>query len=93
MTSPKEAVAIAELVVYVPLAFITLFIAYRHKFVKQLGWIYLNIFCAIRIAGAALEIASVKNPKSVSNARWAAILGSIALSPLLLTGFELLKTL
>lgn len=93
MASPREAVAIFELITYIPLTFVTFFIAFRHGFAKQLGWIYLAIFCVLRIAGAALEIVSDKNPNSLGDAKWAAIIGAIGLGPLLLSGFELLRSL
>lgn len=93
MAPPREAVAIAELVCYVPLTFISLYVAFRHVFAKQFGWIFLNIFCALRIAGAGLEIASARNSKVLVNAKWAAIVGAIGLSPLLLAGFGMFKTM
>lgn len=93
MAPPQEAVAIAELVCYIPLTSISLYVAFRHVFAKQFGWIYLHIFCALRIAGAGLEIASVRASNNMVNAKWAAIVGTIGLSPLLLAGFGMFKTL
>jgi hypothetical protein len=90
MTSTPEAIAIAELCVYSPIFLLTFIIVFRHGFKRQSGWIYLAIFCIVRIAGAALKILSAEHPQSI-DAEWAAILQSVGLSPLLLTTLGLLK--
>ncbi|PYI01880.1 hypothetical protein BO78DRAFT_411112 [Aspergillus sclerotiicarbonarius CBS 121057] len=84
-------VAIAELVVYIPTALVTLLVVLRHGFHKQLGWIYLFIFSGIRIGGAVMEIISEKHPDNSSDVEWAIILQSVGLSPLLLSSLGLLK--
>lgn len=86
-----EDVAIAQLVVYIPTALLTIWVVFRHGAHKQLGWIYLAIFSIIRIAGSVLEILSVKNPSNASDQEWALILQSIGLSPLLLSTLGILK--
>lgn len=86
-----ENIAIAELVVYIPIALLTLLVIFRHGFHKQLGWIYLSIFSGIRIAGAIMEILSTKNPNNENDREWAIILQSVGLSPLLLATLGLLK--
>jgi hypothetical protein len=86
-----EDVAIAELVVYIPTALLTVWVLLRHGIHKQLGWIYLAIFCIIRIAGSALEIESVNSPANSNDQEWALILQSVGLSPLLLSTIGLLK--
>ena len=91
MAITREHIAIAELVVYIPLALITAFIVLRHGFHRQLGWIYLCLFSGIRIAGAVLEILSHNNPDNTSDLEWAVILQSVGLSPLLLASMGLLK--
>jgi len=91
MPSPSESLNIAELAIYLPFLFLTLFVVFRHGIHRQSGWIYLAIFCLIRIIGAALGIAAQKNPSNVSDLEWSAILGSVGISPLLLTSLGLLK--
>ncbi|KAJ6119275.1 hypothetical protein N7523_003555 [Penicillium sp. IBT 18751x] len=86
-----EGVAIAELIVYTPVALCALFVVFRHGFHKQLGWIYLVIFSGIRIGGSIMEILSTKNPDNASDKEWATILQSVGLSPLLLSTLGLLK--
>lgn len=91
MISTPEAIAIAELSVYSPILLLTFIIVFRHGFKRQSGWIYLAIFCIVRIAGAALKILSAEHPQSIDDAEWAVILQSVGLSPLLLATFGLLK--
>ena len=87
----REDIAIAEIVVYVPAFALALLVCLRQGFARQVGFLYLVIFSAIRVAGAAIEILSQQNPTSTSDAEWAAILSSIGLSPLLLASIGLLK--
>ena len=91
MSSPSESLDIAELAIYLPLLFVTLFVVFRHGIHRQSGWIYLVIFCLIRIIGAALGISAERNPSNVSDLEWSAILGSVGISPLLLASLGLLK--
>ncbi|CAG8161299.1 unnamed protein product [Penicillium salamii] len=86
-----EHVAIAELIIYIPTAILTIWVVLRHGFHKQLGWIYLCIFCGIRVGGAVMEILSTKNPDNANDKEWAVILQSVGLSPLLLSTLGLLK--
>ena len=86
-----EHVAIAELVVYVPTALLTVWVVFRHGIHKQLGWIYLAIFSIIRIVGSVMEIKSSHSPADSNDQEWALILQSVGLSPLLLSTLGLLK--
>jgi hypothetical protein len=56
-----------------------------------LGWIYLAIFCLVRLAGAGFKIASTNNPTNVTDMEWSSILQSVGLSPLLMATLGLLK--
>jgi hypothetical protein len=91
MVSKSEAITIAELCVYVPIFFLTLIIIFRHGFRRQLGWIYLVIFCIVRCAGAGFKIASEHDPSSTIDVEWSAILQSVGLSPLLMASLGFLK--
>ena len=91
MTSIKEAIGIAEIVIFAPLLCITFYLTYRHSFYKQLAWLFLFLLCVLRIASGSLAIAITKDLNNVSKAVWAAILGSIGLNPLLLATVGLLK--
>ena len=91
MLSERENIAIAELTVYIPSFLLTIAIIFKHGLSQGRSWVYHNIFCALRIASAALVIASANNPKDRDDVTWTAILGSVGLSPLLLVASCLLK--
>lgn len=91
MVSTEEGIAIAELCVYIPIFILTLVVVIRHGFQRQLGWIYLAIFCIIRLAGAGFKIESVHHPTNKTDTEWSAILQSVGLSPLLMASLGLLK--
>lgn len=93
MLPEREDIAISELAVYLPAIAIAVFVSIRHGFIKQFAWIYLIIFCGLRIAGAAITILSIKHPTNRTDATWGAILGSIGLSPLFMAILGLLKRL
>lgn len=91
MVNTAEVIAYVEVCVYAPIFILTAIVVIRHGFHRQLGWIFLALFCAIRIAGAVFKIESVHNPTSKTDIEWAAILQSVGLSPLLLASLGLLK--
>ena len=91
MLSERENIAIAELAVYIPSIALTIAIIFKHGFSKGRPWIYLILFCGLRIASAIMEIISAHNPTSRDDATWASILGSIGFSPLLLVASGLLS--
>jgi len=91
MVSTAEVIAYAELVVYIPIFLLTAIIIFRHGFQKQLGWIYLTLFCVVRIAGAIFEIKREHAPTNTTDIEWSEILQSVGLSPLLMATLGLLK--
>jgi hypothetical protein len=91
MVSTDGKIAIAEICVYIPIFLLTLITVFRHGTGKQLGWIYLTIFCIIRLVGAGFKIASNNNPTDSTDLEWATILSSVGLNPLLMASLGLLK--
>lgn len=91
MVATAEVIAYAEICVYVPIFLLTGIVIFRHGFQKQLGWIYLTIFCLVRIAGAIFEIRKEHNPTNKTDIEWSMILQSVGLSPLLMATLGLLK--
>ena len=87
----EEIIAIVELCVYIPILPLALIVVFRHGWRRQLGWIYLAIFCFIRIVGAGFKIESTKNPGNSTDIEWSSILQSVGLSPLLMASMGLLK--
>jgi len=91
MLSTQESIAIAQLCIYSPTFLLTLLILFYHGIARQSGWVYLALFCIVRIAGSALKISSTAHPSDLDDEKWAAILQSVGLSPLLLASLGLLK--
>lgn len=91
MLSNRESLAIAELVIYIPLLLITIIVVVRHGLKKSFGWIYLFAFVAVRICGAAVALASAKKPTNDDLDLWTGLLDSAGVGPLLLACLGLLK--
>lgn len=89
----RNGVSIAEIVVYVPSLLIAGFLAFRHGFGRNSGWIYLIIFCLVRILGSSTQLATIANPRSTGLYTSSAIFNNIALSPLTLASLGFLSRL
>ena len=62
----RNGLAIAEIVIYAPLVVLSFALCIRHSFRIFVGWIFLFIFCAIRIVGPALQLARINNPNNIA---------------------------
>lgn len=63
--SKSNGLAIAEIVIYTPLVVLSLALCIRHSFQFFAGWLFLLIFCALRIVGSALQLARINNPSNI----------------------------
>jgi hypothetical protein len=63
--SNSDGLAIAEIVIYTPLVVLSFALCIRHSFRVFAGWLFLFIFCALRIAGSALLLARINDPSNV----------------------------
>jgi len=86
----RNGVSIAEIVVYVPCLLIAAFLAIKHGFGRNAGWIYLVIFTMIRIAGGCVQLATISS-QSTGIYTASVLLQTIGLSPLELTALGLLS--
>jgi hypothetical protein len=77
-----NALSVAELAIYISLAFPTVYLIIKHGRQRLLGWLFLFIFCTLRIIGGALAINS--------SSPTANIISSVGLSPLLLAASGIL---
>ena len=90
MVTDREGLSIGTLIFYLPALFIASFVAYKHGFGRQAGWVMLIILALARIIGSICEIVSVSSPsRGVITAF--VILSSVGLSPLVLAMLGLLK--
>lgn len=71
-----DALSAATVAIYAALLLVVLYLFVRHGREGLLGWLYLAIFCILRIIGGGMGI----NKPSTS----ASIISSVGLSPLLL---------
>lgn len=76
------ATSTAELAIYAILSIPNIYILFKHGRTGFLGWIYLFVFCTLRIVGGAMDLAG-------STA--AGLISSVGLSPLLLAAFGILR--
>ena len=70
-----DSIAVAQVILYILLTPLAFYVLIKHGRPGFLGWLYLFVFCSIRLIGGAMSIA--KSPA-------AGIVSNIGLSPLLL---------
>ncbi|KFY78564.1 hypothetical protein V499_02308 [Pseudogymnoascus sp. VKM F-103] len=87
----RNGISIALLVLYAPLLLLGAFLSKRHGFGRSSGWIFLVIFCTLRILSGALNLAIINSPTSTSLHTAYLITNSVGLSPLLLASLGLLN--
>ncbi|KAI5928740.1 hypothetical protein F4810DRAFT_645149 [Camillea tinctor] len=83
-------ISIAEIVIYTPALLLAIFLAVRHGFGRNAGWLYLIVFSLARLLGAALQLATIADPRNLSLYIGSATLQTIGLSPLILVQLALL---
>ena len=91
MVSSREALAIAQIVFFVPVLIAAFLVCLRHGFSREYGWVSLLLLSATRIAGSACEIAVDTGTGSVGLVTASVILNSLGLSLLLLAMLAILK--
>jgi hypothetical protein len=77
-------ISIAQIILFVPFLAVGIVLCIRHGFRRNTGWLLLVVFSIARILGAALQLATISNPKNLSLYFGALTLQSIGLSPLLI---------
>jgi hypothetical protein len=88
--SYRDGVSILKLILYLPYLFASIYVCYRHGFRRNSGWIFLVIFCVLRIIGSCAQLATTNNSSSTPYTI-AAVTDSIGLSPLLLSSRGLIS--
>ncbi|OBT48967.1 hypothetical protein VE00_00669 [Pseudogymnoascus sp. WSF 3629] len=87
----RNGISIALLVLYTPLLLLGAFLSKRHGFGRSSGWIFLVLFCILRLLSGALNLALINSPTSSSLHIAYSITNSVGLSPLLLASLGLLN--
>ena len=75
-------IAIAQLAFFLVAALPALYCLLKHGINGILGWLFLFIFCIIRIVGSAVIVSDESGNKPVSEA--GAIITSVAIAPLII---------
>ncbi|RDW88755.1 hypothetical protein BP6252_00787 [Coleophoma cylindrospora] len=91
--SYRNAVSIAELVVYLPSLAVALLLCSRHGFGRSSSFFFLVIFALARVIGPCMELATISDPTNVGLYEGVVILQSIGLSPLMMSTTGLLSRL
>ena len=86
-----DAIAIIELAFYAPVLLISLFVSRKHGIARSAGWIFITIFCIIRIVGAAAQSTTVFHPNSRDAYTTALVCSVLGLSPLLMGSLGLIS--
>ncbi|TDL17888.1 hypothetical protein BD410DRAFT_775673 [Rickenella mellea] len=89
----RGIISVIQVIVFVPIFFVALFLTFRHGFKRQAGWIFLLIFSIVRIVGGVMLVVaeSLKNP-STAVFITAFVLESAGLSPLLFATWGFLQS-
>jgi len=85
-------IAIAEIVLYIPILVASIFLVAKHGASRKAGWVFLLTLSLTRIVGGGLQVASQQNPSDVTLDSVAAALVSAGLSPLLMATLGFLGT-
>jgi hypothetical protein len=79
----REDISIAQLVIFFPTVFLSVWLIFSQGLRRSAGWAFLVVFALIRIVGAITQIISESHP-SVGIFTTTIICSTIGLSPLLL---------
>ncbi|KAL8949233.1 MAG: hypothetical protein Q9222_004641 [Ikaeria aurantiellina] len=82
MLRERYRIDIAKLIIYCILLPGAIWTVFRLRFPDRCAFIYLCVFCALRIAGSIIGIVSERNISNLNNLVWADILGAVGLGPL-----------
>ncbi|KAH9836536.1 uncharacterized protein C8Q71DRAFT_758388 [Rhodofomes roseus] len=89
---PRGDIAIAEIIVYLPVLVVSGILVARHGVARKAGWIFLLILSLVRIIGGATAVAAEQNPSDKTLDIVSATLTSAGVSPLLLATIGFLGT-
>ncbi len=78
--TPDQSFAAAVVAIYAVVTLPTLFVTFKHgvRGLAVIGWVYLFLFCTLKMVGSGLQLGSGPNDSGAS------IVSSVGLSPLLL---------
>ncbi|KIV87847.1 hypothetical protein PV11_03365 [Exophiala sideris] len=86
----SDGVSIGRLAYYVPALFVSVVVIAKHGARRAFGWIFLTIFCLIRIIGSAAQLDTINNNNPKTPETIALVCTVLGLSPLLLSTLGIL---
>ncbi|KAI1608210.1 hypothetical protein EDD37DRAFT_613358 [Exophiala viscosa] len=86
----SDGVSIGRLAYYVPALFVSVVVIAKHGARRSFGWIFLTLFCLIRIIGSAAQLDTINNNNPKTPETIALICTVLGLSPLLLSTLGIL---
>ncbi|KAH9921456.1 uncharacterized protein B0H18DRAFT_956651 [Fomitopsis serialis] len=89
---PRGDIAVAEIVMYLPVLFVSGSLVAKHGITRRAGWIFLLILSIVRIVGGATQVAAEQNPSNITLDIVSYTLTSAGVSPLLLATIGFLAT-
>ena len=78
-----DKLSVAQIAYYAPAFVLALAVTFRHGFGRQMGWVFIVLLAAFRVAGSACQIAGDQKGDGKDLLTAAAILNSIGLFALL----------
>ncbi|CDO69939.1 hypothetical protein BN946_scf184836.g13 [Trametes cinnabarina] len=85
-------IAVAEIVLYVPIFFVAIPLVLRHGFTRKAGWIFLILLAIIRIVGGVTHILFEQKPSNTTLQIIFNVMEASGLSPLLVASVGFLST-
>jgi hypothetical protein len=84
----SDAIAIVQLVYFIPASLIAIGVMVRHK-KNILGWFFITTFSLVRVVGSVARIDTITHPTSDTAYTVALVCGVFGLSPLLMSSLSL----
>jgi low temperature requirement protein LtrA len=85
-----DGIAVAEEAFYASALLLSLYVTFKHGFSKGSGWVFLTIFCIIRIVGSAAQLATINKTDPQTAETIALVCAVLGLSPLVLSTLGIL---
>ncbi|TFK93049.1 hypothetical protein K466DRAFT_479360 [Polyporus arcularius HHB13444] len=85
-------IAAAEIALYIPVLLIGVFLALRHGFKREAGWVFLVVLSIVRIIGGVTHVLSEHDPSNSTERTIYSIMEAAGLSPLLTASLGFLRT-
>ncbi|KAI1795401.1 hypothetical protein LXA43DRAFT_40844 [Ganoderma leucocontextum] len=85
-------IAIAEIVLYIPILLLSIVLVVRHGAARKAGWIFFAILSIARIVGGITHVLWEQNPTNITLQTIFTIMESAGLSPLLMATLAFLST-